>query len=467
MCMFEPVDPREPVRQILSDSNAGETMRQRESRRLMRSGRVARGALSAIAVAAVAACGPHTTRSTPNAAVMSPARFLYVWAGDKDEKESDFLAVVDVRRESPTYGQVLNTVPVGMTGTLPHHLEYSLPAPGQTLFANGHHHEQIFRFDISDAEHPRLVGVAANAAPLRYPHDFARLPDNSLLVGYLRSDGKSPTPGDTIMPGNHGGIAHMSPDGRLLSETSAADPSLNEPMRAYAFAVLPSIDRFVVTSAPMMEDYSADVIQIWRLSDLKLLETLPVPPAELPDGRVLAMGHTYPFEPRVMADGSVLLSTYGCGFYRVTNIATRPELHNVYTIDIPVDRVPADRRAACGVPVVSGHYWVMSVGKLNMLVALDIADPEHPREVSRLLADSTFRPHWMAKDPGSDRIIVGAENGGENRMLMARLEERTGKLSWDETFRSAGGALGVSFVRTRWPHGDSGEAFGHAALFRP
>ena len=238
-------------------------------------------------------------------------------------------------------------------------------------------------------------------------------------------------------------------------------------MRAYAFAVLPRIDRFVVTSAPMMEDHSADVIQVWRLSDLTLLRTLTVPPARLADGRVLPMGHSYPFEPRVMPDGSVLLSTYGCGFYRVTDIGGNPEVHNVYTIDIPVARVPAGRHAACGVPVLAGHYWVMSVGKMNMLVTLDIADPEHPREITRLLADSTFRPHWMAKDPGSDRIIVGAENGGENRMLMAHLDVATGRLSWEESFRSSSSTLGVSFVRKTWPHGETGEAFGHAALFRP
>ncbi len=427
-----------------------------------------RSPLVAALVLSLTGCATHTGNSAgaaPNAE--TPARFLYVWAGDKDEKESDFLAVVDVRRDSRTYGAVLNTVPVGMSGTLPHHLEYALPGKGQTLFANGHHHEQIFRFDVSDAEHPKLAGVAENAPPFRYPHDFARLPDNSVLVGYLRSDGKSPTPGDSNVPGNHGGVARMSPDGRILRRASAADSMLTEPMRAYAFAVLPTIDRFVVTSAPMMEDHSADAIQIWRLSDLTRLTTLMVPPARLPDGRTLAAGHRLPFEPRVMPDGSVLLNTYGCGFYRVANIGSTPEIHNVYTIDIPVDRVPADRLGACGVPVVSGHYWVMSVGKLSTLVTLDISDPDHPREVSRLLADSTFRPHWMAKDPGSDRIIVGAENGGESRMLMARLDAHTGRLTWDETFRSSDGKLGVSFVRQRWPHGDSGEAFGHAALFRP
>ncbi|HLL85230.1 MAG TPA: hypothetical protein VK420_21345, partial [Longimicrobium sp.] len=118
---------------------------------------------------------PGAVAARPQAS--APARFLYVWAGDKDERDEDFFAVVDVRRESPTYGQVIETVPVGMRGTLPHHLEYQLPAAGRALFGNGHHHEAIFRFDFSDAGRPRVLGLADAAPPLRYPHDFVRLPN--------------------------------------------------------------------------------------------------------------------------------------------------------------------------------------------------------------------------------------------------------------------------------------------------
>ena len=31
-------------------------------------------------------------------------RYLFVWAGDADKKASDFLAVLDVTPEHPTYG---------------------------------------------------------------------------------------------------------------------------------------------------------------------------------------------------------------------------------------------------------------------------------------------------------------------------------------------------------------------------
>ncbi|MGH9199268.1 MAG: hypothetical protein ACRD1T_26510, partial [Acidimicrobiia bacterium] len=214
---------------------------------------------------------------------------------------------------------------------------------------------------------------------------------------------------------------------------SAADASISEPIRTYAFAILPEIDRLVTTSAAMMEDHSADVVQIWRLSDLKLLHTLSVPPARLDTGEVLPQGHKSPSEPRVMPGGrSVLLNTYGCGLYHVTGLdGPGPRIRNVYAIEVPEDEV-----GSCGIPVVVGGYWIMTVGSRQMLVSLDIRNPDEPFEVSRLMADTSFRPHWLAKDPGSNRLIVGAENGGEERMLMTRVDPGTGRLWWDDSLRS-------------------------------
>jgi hypothetical protein len=100
-----------------------------------------------------------------------------------------------------------------------------------------------------------------------------------------------------------------------------------------------------------------------------------------------------------------------------------------------------------------------------MLISLDVRDPSRPVEVSVLRSDSTFRPHWLAKDPGSGRLVVGAQDGGEDRMLMARIDPETGHLAWDESF-SSGSNLGFTLKRRSWPHGDSGDAFAHAALFR-
>ena len=435
----------------------------------MRRARVLFCLLSLVLAACTACTARQTTPpsggSARATAGTAPARYLYVWAGDKDEKESDFLAVVDVRPASPTYGEVVATEPVGMGGTLPHHTEYQLPGPGRLLFANGHHHQQIFLFDTDSATRPRLVRALPPVPPYRYPHDFLRLPNGNVLVGFLRSDGPSPTPGDTLRPGGHGGLAEVDGQGRVLRTASAAVAGLRAPVRIYAFAPRFDVDRLLTTSAPMMEDTAADVVQVWRFSDLALLHTLQLPPARLADGTTLPLGHQLPFEPRVMPDGSVLLNTYGCGFYRVTGIETgAPRIANVHTIDV---RAAGDSLAACGVPALVGRFWVMSVGRLSALVTLDVSDPARPVEVARLQADGGFRPHWLAKDPGSVRLIVGAENGGENRMLLAHVDPRTGRLRWEQSLRSADGTLGISFRRERWPHGATGEAFGHAALFRP
>jgi hypothetical protein len=393
--------------------------------------------------------------------------------GDIDYAHPDFLAVVDADSQSATYGDVLETVTVGLHESLPHHTEYEMPGAGQLLFANAHHAEKVLLFDFTDPVHPTIARVLDPTPPFRFPHDMVRLPNGNVLIGFLRSDGPSPAPADSLVPGGHGGLVEVTERGELVRKASAADASIQEPIRPYTFAMLPEIDRLLVTSAPMMEQHSADVVQIWTLSQLALQKTLPLPPALLPSGEALKTrrtaegepvptGHVYPFEPRVMPDGSVLLNAYGCGFYRVTDLASdNPVIENVYTIEVSQDA----GLGACGIPIYTGNYWVMTVGAEHLLITLDVSDPAAPREVARLETGADFAPHWLAKDPSSNRLIVGAENGGENRMLMARIDLQTGALSWDERLRARQGLPGIDFRRTKWPHGETGEAFGHAALF--
>ena len=405
----------------------------------------------AVLVLALAACAsgkPNTgTAHVPAGQdAADPARYLYVWAGDLDGDASDFLAVYDVRPESPTYGRLLSTAPVGERHTHPHHLEYELPREGEALFASGYRAEKLFLLDFREAERPRVVRTLSAPEGFRFPHDMLRLPNGNVLVSYLGTDNP---------PSDDGGIVEYDAQGEVLRAVHSADTAAHGQVRTYAMAALPSLDRLVSTSAPMQQDSTSHVVQVWQLSTLKLLHTLRLPEGPAPHLKEL------PFEPRVMPDGrTVLLNTFGCGFYRVAGIDTQsPEVRYVSAI--------ADTFAACGVPVVVGRYWVLPVGKLSRLVTFDVSDPARPVEVSRLETDSTFRPHWLARDPRGDRLVVGGENGGEDRMLMARIHPATGRLSWDETLRSPDGSLGISFRRDEWPHGRTGQAFAHAALFRP
>ena len=411
--------------------------------------------------------GCATSENLQNAASDTPSPYLLVFAGDKDEKDEDFFVVIDVRQGSATSGRAVATLPIGTKASMPHHMEYVTPARGSLLFANAHHHETNLLVDTSDPLRPMIAQRLRPPAALRYPHDFARLANGNMLVGYLRSEGPSPVAEEKLIPGGHGGLAEYTAKGDLLRGASGGVAGLKAPVRVYAIVPMLDIDRIVTTSAPMMEDHSADVVQVWRYSDLTLLHTIEVPPGKRADGSALPGAARYPFGPRLMTDGSVLMNSFGCGFYRLSGVASdEPKLDNVYTIQTPEPSRPEESRGACSIPTVIGKHWVMPVGRAHTVVVLDVSNPAAPREISRLDTAQDFNPHWSAKDIHSDRIIVGAELGGEQGMYMLLFDERSGKLSFDPSFGQSAGRSGyIDLEGQRWQHGASGAAWGHAALF--
>lgn len=168
--------------------------------------------------------------------------------------------------------------------------------------------------------------------------------------------------------------------------------------------------------------------------------------------------------------GSVFFNSYGCAFYRLSEIdSDNPRLETFFALDTPPPNKPEPGyiRGACGIPIVFGHYWINTVGKLHALIVLDIADPAKPREVSRLTTPNTFNPHWLARDPLSNRLVLGAELGGEDGFYILRFDDQTGRLSFDTTLKAEGKTGYVSLKNQSWPHGATGPAWGHAALFLP
>ena len=399
--------------------------------------------------------------------------YLLTFAGDKDLHDPDFVAVIDVDPASESFGAPVSTLPIGHGASMPHHTEYVAPPPGEPLFMNAHHHELSLRVDIADPLDLKLLGAFSPPGDLRFPHDYTRTPTGTRLVGFLRSNGESPDPAETTTPAAHGGVAEYSVEGELLRATSAAVDGLGKAMRPYAFALLPEIDRFVVTSAPMMERSWADVIQIYRYSDFTLLHTLALEPGDAGEGPI-AGSQAAGFGPRVLPDGTVFLNSYGCTFYHLTDIETEaPSLTPVYALKTPPPRNANRIRGACGIPVISGKYWLQPVGEMHAVVVLDISDPTAPREVSRIRTNTDFLPHWLAKDPLTNRFALGAEVGDEKGFFMLRFDEEKGRLSFDRDFNGRDGsgpfarrrAGYISFDRTDWPHGETGPAWGHAAIF--
>jgi len=373
------------------------------------------------------------------------SRFLFVWAGDADKRESDFLAVIDVDPRSASYASVVTTLPVGVAGTLPHHTEYEMPATG-VLWANGFQAGLTFRFDLRDPAHPQLVGSGAGAGPFSHPHSYARLPNGNVLATFQRRAGGH---------AETGGLVEFDSDGKVLRYVNAAVPAIDSGVRPYSLTVVPALDRVVTTATDMHLQTRSRAVQVWRLSDLALLQTIPLPPGPRGDENSMTA------EPRVLADGhTVLVNTFTCGLYRLRGLAGDTAFAEwVYS-------TPWQKPPFCAVPVVAGNFWLQTSNPDHSVVSLDVSDPGRPREVSRLTLRPDEIPHWIALEPNGDRLVITGYRELESRVLLARLDRRTGALRLDSTFKTRGGEQpGVDFGRARWPHGATGRANPHGAVF--
>lgn len=82
----------------------------------------------------------------------------------------------------------------------------------------------------------------------------------------------------------------------------------------------------------------------------------------------------------------------------------------------------------CEVPVVAGGFLVEAMQSGHAIVSLDVRDPEHPREVSRILLPPDEYPHWLALEPDGDRLAITGNGALATRVRFARVDRRTGAL---------------------------------------
>ena len=369
----------------------------------------------------------------------APSPYLFVWVGDADRKQTDFLAVIDVRQGSEHYGEIVKTLPTGVLGTIPHHTEHEMPNGG-ILFANGFGAGQTFRFDLSNPLDPRLLDSFGSAGEYMHPHSFVRYKNGNVLTTFQMKGH------DNMAPG---ALAELDPKGRVLRISDAADPSVEKFIRPYSLAVLPKLDRIVVTSADMDAKEPSHVVQVWRYSDLKLIKSIYLKGEFGVD----------PAEPRVLADGkTVLVSTFTCGLYKLSGLETAdPTAEFIYSFG----------GENCALPVAAGNYWVATVPDSNALVSLDVSNPLKPVEVSRLTLEKTDKPHWISLEPNGRRIVISGGGGTlASRLLIADIDTKTGKLTLHRTFKEKGATQpGINFDREEWPHGKNGRGIPHGAVF--
>ncbi len=387
-------------------------------------------------------------RNAAQSAPTTPSDFLYVWSASIDSSGPDFLAVFDVRTHATAdrYGTLVTTIPVPGRGNGTHHVEHEMPADGQ-LFANGFKSGQSFIFDLANRNAPRLAKQFGEVGALMHPHSFWRLPNGHVLSTFqMQHDSLGLAPG---------GLVEITPSGTVVRSATANFAGVDRRIRPYSAAILPSIDRVVTTTSDMEKGDSIRALQLWRLSDLSVQQTI-----ELPNGPRGDEGYNTA-EPRMLPDGKTLLvSTFNCGLYLVEHIAsTTPSARLVASF-------PRKAGTSCAVPVLVGNYYLITVPAWSAVVSLDISDPSHPREVSRITLGTNDVPHWIGIEPNHERVVITGYQAMKTRVLIARFDAKTGALALDKRFHAAGSSeVGVRMEHIAWPHGGHEAAVPHGAVF--
>jgi hypothetical protein len=396
---------------------------------------------TAVFVAALA-CSPHA--ATP----VAPApNYLYLWTGSADSTQPDFLAVLDVTERPDRYGRLITTLPVPGLHNGPHHTEHEMPGDHR-LFANGFASGQSFIFDLTDPVRPRIVGQFGDVDGYSHPHSFLRLPVGHVLATFqMRHDAAGMTPG---------GLVELTTAGRPVRSSSANAPGLDPATRVYSAGVVPVLDRIVTTTTDMHGLATASrQLQIWRLSDLALLHTITLPNGPAGDESMMTA------EPRVLADGrTVLVSTFACGLYLMEGLEGETPSGRL------VASFPRKEGTYCAIPIVAGHYYLVTVPAWNAVVSLDISNPAAPHETSRVTLGPDDVPHWISMSPDDRRVVITGYRGMKHRVMIARFDSATGQLAIDERFREDGATEpGFRMDDKTWPHGGSAKGIPHGAVF--
>jgi hypothetical protein len=380
-----------------------------------------------------------------SAAAQPKHSYLFIWTGDADHAASDFLGVIDADPHSKTYGHIVASVPTGVVGTHPHHTEDFI-GPNNHLLADGFHSGQTWLFDLNKPLHPRILTTFTEVGGFNHPHSYLRLSGGNVLATF-QYKGEHST----------GGLVEMTERGKLIRSASANDASAGD-NKIFPYAVLPleKLDLALSTSTdmdPNNKNATAQWIQLWRLSDLKLKKTIALEPG--PGGKENQLTG----EPRLLPDGrSVYIHTFRCGLYLVRGVDT----------DSPTVRfVRSFKGQYCGVPILTGNYWLQPVPDEHGIISLDISDPEHPKEISRVILPDDEGPHWAAIDASGTRIVLNSSGYVKgHRLWLVNLDRSTGKLALDENFRDPDDHQpGIDMNGKSWPHGFKGNAVPHGTVF--
>lgn len=311
---------------------------------------------------------------------------LYIWTRDADGQESDFLAVVDVDPASPSYGEILTTVPTGSAGNEAHHFGYT--ADADRIFAGGLFSNQLFIYDVeSDPLEPQLLRtVDLDQTGYSGPHTLYAVPGGVMLAMLGSTDGGGPA-----------ALVKLDNRGEFIEAYPQAGHA-GTPEYMYDVGVKPEMNLMVTSSwahpehvkmeggSPPEHTGNQVVVWDWTTKEILQVEELDLAPLEV----------RWLHGPTGL--GGFVNCAYGNSvwYWEDANDDGTLEFHRV--IQLREGSAPADMRIS-----YDNRFLYVSNFAGGSVQQFDISDPLHPE-----LVDEVELPHpnMMKLSPDSERLYV-------------------------------------------------------------
>ena len=198
-----------------------------------------------VAVAGIASARPAAAETCMSPFVKRlnrPEKYLYLFCVDADAKDNDFVSVIDVDADSPTYGTVTYRLDLGSKGNETHH--WGFTDDRTRIWAGGLQSSRIWLLDVAtDPARPRIERIlddVPKATGFSGPHTYYALPGRMLLSFLGAADGGLPA-----------GLAEFTNDGQFIR----AIPNPTDAPYGYDVAVKPERNRMVTSSFTPPRNY--------------------------------------------------------------------------------------------------------------------------------------------------------------------------------------------------------------------
>ncbi|MHC5536765.1 selenium-binding protein SBP56-related protein [Singulisphaera rosea] len=311
-------------------------------------------------------------------------KYLYVLCVDADAKDNDFVAVVDVNPDSPTYGSITTTVDLGSKGNETHH--WGFTDDRTRIWAGSLFSSRIWILDVAtDPAKPRVEKVLEQIPAetgLSGPHTYYALPGRMLINFLGAADGGLPA-----------GMAEFTNDGKFIRRLD--NPS--EAPYGYDVAIKPGLNRMVSSSFTPLRNYKKPLAQmdlkdfgsemvIWDFRARKPLQVAKAGLAPLEVRWSLKPENNYGFTNCALDNSIWMFRARPEGSYEFKKVASTGAL-------------PADLRQS-----PDDRYLFVSCFGDNLLQQWDVADPDAPKLVSTV--SPGVQPNMMHNTFDGKRMYV-------------------------------------------------------------